>query len=94
MAPATGLPLARSLTTPAMLPSGGRRFSLSWLGTLPFFAYVGLFLLLPTAIIVVGSFFTKDGGFTLAVRDFNGDGVLDLAVVNSTVGGIDIFLGK
>ena len=36
------------------------------MGAVPFFAYVGLFLLLPTAIIVVGSFFTKDGTFTLA----------------------------
>ncbi|HXB03925.1 MAG TPA: ABC transporter permease, partial [Candidatus Angelobacter sp.] len=33
---------------------------------MPFFAYVGLFLLLPTGVIVVGSFFTKSGSFTLA----------------------------
>jgi putative spermidine/putrescine transport system permease protein len=51
--------------TTAARPSGGRRFSLSWVGAVPFFAYVGLFLLLPTGIIVVGSFFTKDGSFTL-----------------------------
>ncbi|MFI5282607.1 MAG: ABC transporter permease [Candidatus Dormibacterales bacterium] len=54
----------------AARPSGGRRFSLSslgaWVGALPFIAYVGLFLLLPTAIIVGGSFLSKDGGFTLA----------------------------
>jgi putative spermidine/putrescine transport system permease protein len=31
----------------------GRR-RLAWVGTLPFFAYVGLFLLLPTAIVVWG----------------------------------------
>ncbi|HEY1420527.1 MAG TPA: ABC transporter permease subunit [Candidatus Dormibacteraeota bacterium] len=43
-----------------------RRLSLSWLGALPFFVYVGLFLLLPTAIIVVGSFTAPGGGFTLA----------------------------
>jgi putative spermidine/putrescine transport system permease protein len=54
-----------ALTTAAR-PSGGRRFSLSWVGAVPFFAYVGLFLLLPTGIIVVGSFFTKDGSFTVA----------------------------
>ncbi len=54
-----------ALTTAAR-PSGGRRFSLSWVGAVPFFAYVGLFLLLPTAIIVAGSFVTKDGSFTLA----------------------------
>jgi putative spermidine/putrescine transport system permease protein len=50
----------------AARPLGGRRFSLSWVGAVPFFAYVGLFLLLPTGIIVVGSFFTKDGSFTVA----------------------------
>jgi putative spermidine/putrescine transport system permease protein len=53
-------------STTAARPSGGRRFSLSWIGAVPFFAYVGLFLLLPTGIIVAGSFFTKDGSFTLA----------------------------
>jgi len=53
-------------STTAARPSGGRRFSLSWVGAVPFFAYVGLFLLLPTGIIVVGSFFTKDGSLTLA----------------------------
>ncbi len=51
--------------TAAARPSGGRRLSLSWIGAVPFFAYVGLFLLLPTAIVVVGSFFTN-GSFTLA----------------------------
>ena len=53
-------------STTAARPSGGRRFSLSWVGSVPFFAYVGLFLLLPTGIIVFGSFVTKDGSFTLA----------------------------
>jgi putative spermidine/putrescine transport system permease protein len=33
---------------------------------LPFFIYVGLFLLLPTVIIVVGSFRSLDGGLTLS----------------------------
>jgi putative spermidine/putrescine transport system permease protein len=51
--------------TAAARPSGGRRLSLSWIGAVPFFAYVGLFLLLPTAIVVVGSFFTI-GSFTFA----------------------------
>ncbi len=45
---------------------GGRRLPLSWLGVVPFFAYVGLFLLLPTVIIAAGSFATKDGGLTLS----------------------------
>jgi putative spermidine/putrescine transport system permease protein len=32
----------------------------------PFFAYVGVFLLLPTAIIGIGSFAAKDGSLTIA----------------------------
>ena len=35
---------------------GGRRLPLAWLGAVPFLAYVGIFLLLPTAIVVVGAF--------------------------------------
>src|SRR5258708_40352916 len=56
----------RVASTTAARPSGGRRFSLSWVGALPFFAYVGLFLLLPTGIIVAGAFFPKEGAFTFA----------------------------
>lgn len=40
---------------------GGRRFSLDWLGAVPFLAYVGLFLLLPTAIVVGGAFVGPKG---------------------------------
>jgi putative spermidine/putrescine transport system permease protein len=44
---------------------GGRRFSLDWVGTVPFFAYVLLFLLLPTAIVAFGAFFDANNAFTL-----------------------------
>ncbi|TMC81206.1 MAG: ABC transporter permease subunit [Chloroflexi bacterium] len=44
---------------------GGRRFSLDWLGTVPFLAYVAVFLFLPTLIIVAGAFVSADGGVTL-----------------------------
>jgi putative spermidine/putrescine transport system permease protein len=50
----------------ARLIRGGRRLPLSWLGVVPFFVYVGLFLLLPTAIIAAGSFATNDGSVTSA----------------------------
>jgi putative spermidine/putrescine transport system permease protein len=44
---------------------GARRFSLDWVGTVPFFVYVGLFLILPTAIIAVGAFGDANNQFTL-----------------------------
>ena len=40
---------------------GGRRFPVSWIGAVPFFAYVALFLVLPTLIVVVGAFFGESG---------------------------------
>ncbi len=55
-----------AVSTAARPVTGGRRLPLSWVGVLPFFAYVGLFLLLPTAIIVIGSFTTLNGGVTLS----------------------------
>ena len=52
--------------TAARPTSGGRRLPLSWLGVLPFFIYVGIFLLLPTAIIVAGSLVAPDGSISLS----------------------------
>jgi len=45
---------------------GGRRLPLTWLGVVPFFIYVGLFLLLPTAIIVAGALVAPDGSISLS----------------------------
>lgn len=53
------------MNTAARPTEGGRRFAFSWLGAAPFFVYVGLFLLLPTAIVVVGSMTAPGGGFSL-----------------------------
>jgi putative spermidine/putrescine transport system permease protein len=45
---------------------GGRRFPLHWVGAAPFLVYVGLFLLLPTGIVVVGAVTGNDGSVTLS----------------------------
>jgi len=45
---------------------GGRRLPLSWLGVVPFFIYVGIFLLLPTAIILAGALVAPDGSISLS----------------------------
>jgi putative spermidine/putrescine transport system permease protein len=53
---------AKPLVETARRPlKGGRRLSLDWIGAVPFLVYVGLFLLLPTAIVVAGSFVGPDG---------------------------------
>ena len=44
---------------------GGRRFSLDWLGAVPFLAYVAIFLVLPSAIVALGAFFDANNAFTL-----------------------------
>ncbi|GAC1507943.1 MAG: ABC transporter permease subunit [Candidatus Dormibacteraceae bacterium] len=59
-----GLPAISN--TAARPTGGGRRLPLAWLGVVPFFAYVGLFLLLPTVIIAGGSLLDKDGSLTLS----------------------------
>jgi putative spermidine/putrescine transport system permease protein len=45
---------------------GGRRLSLNWIGVVPFLAYVAVFLLLPTGIIIFGAFLAGDGSATLS----------------------------
>jgi putative spermidine/putrescine transport system permease protein len=45
----------------------GRRPSVpAWIGTVPFFGYVGIFLLLPTGIVVWDAFKDQTGKFTLS----------------------------
>jgi putative spermidine/putrescine transport system permease protein len=43
---------------------GRRRVSLTWLGVVPFFAYAFFFLLLPSAVVILGAFKGANGGFT------------------------------
>jgi putative spermidine/putrescine transport system permease protein len=51
----------------------GRASSL--LGTVPFFAYVAVFLIIPTLVVVIGAF-TGDGGFTVANVRALGEGYI------------------
>jgi putative spermidine/putrescine transport system permease protein len=44
---------------------GGRRFSLDWVGAVPFFVYVVIFLVLPSGIVAIGAFFDANNAFTL-----------------------------
>jgi putative spermidine/putrescine transport system permease protein len=75
----------------------GRRPSVpAWAGTAPFFAYIGVFLLLPTGIVVWGAFRNTTGGFQFAsiqqlfspaVRSYF-DGSVELAALSSVVGAV------
>ncbi len=55
-------PQALSSRAPGLSPS---RFSWDWLGVVPFFLFAILFLILPTAFLVIGAFQDPEGHFTL-----------------------------
>jgi putative spermidine/putrescine transport system permease protein len=75
----------------------GRRPSVpAWAGTAPFFAYIGVFLLLPTGIVIWGAFRNSTGGFQLAsieqlfspaVRSYF-VGSVELSALSSAVGAV------
>src|ERR1700733_2068710 len=75
----------------------GRRLRLpNWLGTAPFLAYVAIFLLLPTGIIVVNAFRSPSGALNLsslkllfesAERSYF-TGSLELCLISSAFGGV------
>ncbi|WP_233153741.1 ABC transporter permease subunit [Kineosporia sp. R_H_3] len=64
---------------------GGRRLSWSWLGALPFFVYVGLFLLLPTLVVVFGAFVDPSGRPTTANLSALGQDFVVTSFKNSIV---------
>jgi putative spermidine/putrescine transport system permease protein len=66
--------------------SGRRRLPLSWLGVVPFFAYTGIFLLLPTTIIFAGSLVAPDGSISLS----NFEGIAKPYMFKSFVNSIEI----
>jgi putative spermidine/putrescine transport system permease protein len=56
--------LARSDT--AIAPVRAARISWAWVGVVPFFLFALMFLVLPSAYLVLGAFQTPEGHFTLA----------------------------
>lgn len=74
----------------------GRRSAPAWVGTLPFFAYAGVFLLLPTGIVIWNAFRHPTGGFTLANIDALNTptvrsyfvGSLELCVITALAGAV------
>jgi len=73
---------------------GGRRFSLDWIATVPFFLYVGLFLVLPTAIIAAGAFLDANNGFTLDnFNHLSRNYVVQATITTTVVSAITAVLG-
>ncbi|WP_225772668.1 ABC transporter permease subunit [Inquilinus sp. Marseille-Q2685] len=54
-----------SIAAPLAAPASPSRINWAWLGVAPFFLFALLFLVLPTGYLLVGSFQTPDGSFTL-----------------------------
>jgi len=79
---AAGSPAIRTAARP---DRGGRRLPLTWLGVVPFFLYVGLFLLLPTVVIAGGSFADKNGSLTVSNLTSIEQAYLVKSFVNSAI---------
>jgi putative spermidine/putrescine transport system permease protein len=78
---AAGQPVANTASRPL---GGGRRLRLDWLGAVPFLGYVGVFLLLPTGIVVVGAFFSNNGPTLANIRDLTQPFIVT-SLINSLV---------
>jgi len=87
---------AASTKTGARPARAGRRPPVAWVGTVPFLAYTGVFLLLPTGIVIWNAFKGNTGGWTFAnITGLNTGlvrsafvGSLELCVISSVVGAI------
>lgn len=73
---------------------GGRRFSLDWIGAVPFLVYVALFLVLPSAIVGFGAFFDANNSFTLDnFAHLSRSYVVKATVVTTVISAITAILG-
>ncbi|MGF6755992.1 ABC transporter permease [Paraburkholderia sp. GAS334] len=86
-------PLALTPSPPAK--GAGQSASLwTWIGVLPFFVFALLFLILPTAFLMVGAFQDPQGHFTLVnFRDLFSQGVIDAYWISFKVSAASAFGG-
>ena len=88
--------IATATETGARPVRAGRRPPLAWVGTVPFLAYAGVFLLLPTGIVIWNAFKGNSGGWTFAnISALNTGlvrtaftGSLELSVISSAIGAV------
>ena len=87
---------AATTETGARPPRAGRRSAPTWVGTVPFLAYTGVFLLLPTGIVIWNAFRRPTGGFTFSnISALNTSAVrtlfvgsLELCVISALIGAV------
>src|SRR4029079_8446947 len=77
---------------------GGRRFSLDWVGVVPFFVYVAIFLILPSVVVAIGAFFDNNNAFTLdnflhLNRSYVFQATIDTTVVSLITAVLGAFFG-
>ena len=73
---------------------GGRRLSLDWVGAVPYLAYVGLFLILPSVIIGIGAFLDANNAFTLDnFRNLSRSYVVKASIDTTVLSAITALLG-
>jgi putative spermidine/putrescine transport system permease protein len=89
--------VAATTETGARPARAGRRLSVpAWVGTVPFLAYVGVFLLLPTGIVVVNAFKSPSGAWEFSSLSVLGNplirgyfiGSLKLGLISTVVGAV------
>jgi putative spermidine/putrescine transport system permease protein len=74
--------------------SGRRRLGLAWIVTLPFFAYIFLFLFLPAGNVMAGAFNGKHGGWTVSnIRLLFNHPYIDSYKTSIEVSGVTALIG-
>ncbi len=85
---------ASSIAAPLTAPAKPGKLSWAWLGVTPFFLFALLFLVLPTAYLLVGSFQTPDGSFTLGnIADLFQPSILSAYWISIKISAASAFFG-
>ncbi|OWJ64164.1 ABC transporter permease [Inquilinus limosus] len=83
-----------TIAAPLAAPAKPGKLSWAWLGVAPFFLFALLFLILPTVTLLVGSFQTPDGSFTLKnIGDLFQQSILDAYWISIRVSAASALLG-
>ncbi|WP_395674250.1 ABC transporter permease [Inquilinus sp.] len=83
-----------TIAAPLAAPTKPGKLSWAWLGVTPFFLFALLFLILPTVTLLVGSFQTPDGSFTLRnIGDLFQQSIVDAYWISIRISAASALLG-